>query len=105
MRQKMAIFKEENNVWCGAKISHHQISNITKWQYFLDELNLKFKNKTCQENESHITKIEGAMLMKIVILFRENWSHITKISNITNGQYFLDELHLKFKNKTCHYNF
>ena len=103
MHQKMAIFKVENNVWCGSNFSHYQISNITKWQYFLDELNLKFKNKTCQENESHITKIEGAMLMKIVILFRENWSHITKISNITNGQYVLDELHLKFKNKTCHY--
>ena len=41
MHQKMVIFKEENNVWWGTKFS-----NITKWQYFLDELNLKFKNKT-----------------------------------------------------------
>ena len=46
MDQKMAIFKVENNVWCGAKFSHYQISKITKWQYFLDELNLKFKSKT-----------------------------------------------------------
>ena len=105
MHQKMVIFRVENSVWCGTNFSHYQISNITKWQYFLDELNLKFKNKTCQENESHITKIEGAMLMKIVTLLRDNWSHITKISNITNGQYFLDELHLKFKNKTCRYNY
>ena len=97
MHQKMAIFKEENSVcrgtkfsdlsfylqkeffidiiffkyaiftkfWCGAKFS-----NITKWQYFLDELNLKLKNKTCQE-----------------------------ISKITKWHYFLDELNLKFKTK------
>ena len=51
--------------WCGAKFS-----NITKWQYFLDELNLKFKNKTCQE-----------------------------ISKITKWHYVVDELNLKFKNK------
>ena len=36
MHQKMAIFKEENSVCRGTKFS-----NITKWQYFLDELNLK----------------------------------------------------------------
>ena len=77
----------------------HKMALLFRWTTF------EIKNKTCQENESHITKIEGAMLMKIIILFRENWSHITKISNITNGQYFLDELHLKFKNKTCHYNY
>ena len=64
-----------------------KFSNITKWHYFLDELNLKLKNKTCQE-----------------------------ISKITKWHYFLDELNLKFKtkkrkkekkiqNKTCHYNF
>ena len=38
MHQKIAIFKEENSVWCGTKFS-----NITKWHYFLDELNLKLK--------------------------------------------------------------
>ena len=65
MHQKMAIFIVENSVWCGAKFS-----NITKWQYFLDELNLKLKNKTCQE-----------------------------ISKITKWHYFLDELNLKFKTK------
>ena len=42
--------------------------NITKWHYFLDEPNLKLKNKTCQE-----------------------------ISKITKWHYFLDELNLKFK--------
>ena len=31
MRQKIAIFKEENSVWWGPKFS-----NITKWHYFLD---------------------------------------------------------------------
>ena len=31
MHQKIAIFKEENSVWCGTKFS-----NITKWHYFLD---------------------------------------------------------------------
>ena len=36
MHQKIAIFKEENSVWWGAKFS-----NITKWHYFLDEPNLK----------------------------------------------------------------
>ena len=65
MHQKIAIFKEENSVWWGAKFS-----NITKWHYFLDELNLKLKNKTCQE-----------------------------ISKITKWQYVLDELNLKIKNK------
>ena len=65
MHQKMVIFKEENNVWWGTKFS-----NITKWQYFLDELNLKLKNKTCQE-----------------------------ISKITKWHYVVDELNLKFKNK------
>ena len=65
MHQKMVIFKEENNVWWGTKFS-----NITKWQYFLDELNLNLKNKTCQE-----------------------------ISKITKWHYFLDELNLKFKTK------
>ena len=40
MHQKIAIFKEENSVWGGTKFS-----NITKWHYFLDELNLKFKTK------------------------------------------------------------
>ena len=77
MHQKIAIFKGKNSVWCGAKFSNindlvknlmgamHQkiaifkgensvcsgakFSNITKWHYFLDELNLKLKNKTCQE--------------------------------------------------------
>ena len=65
MHQKIAIFKKENSVWCGAKFS-----NITKWHYFLDELNLKLKNTTCQE-----------------------------ISKITKWHYFLDELNLKFKTK------
>ena len=65
MHQKIAIFKEENSVWCGTKFS-----NITKWHYFLDELDLKLKNKTCQE-----------------------------ISKITKWHYFLDELNLKLKNK------
>ena len=59
---KYAIFIK---FWCGAKFS-----NITKWQYFLDELNLKLKNKTCQE-----------------------------ISKITKWHYVVDELNLKFKNK------
>ena len=45
----------------------------------------KFTFMKLKEDESHITKIEGAML--IVILLTENWSHITKISNITEGQY------------------
>ena len=40
MRQKMTIFKEENSVCRGAKFS-----NITKWHYFLDELNLKLQTK------------------------------------------------------------
>ena len=65
MHQKIAIFKEENSVCRGAKFS-----NITKWHYFLDELNLKLKKKTCQE-----------------------------ISKITKWHYFLDELNLKFKTK------
>ena len=65
MHQKMAIFKEENSVCRGTKFS-----NITKWHYFLDEPNLKLKNKTCQE-----------------------------ISKITKWHYFLDELNLKFKTK------
>ena len=65
MHQKIAIFKEENSVWWGTKFS-----NITKWHYFLDELNLKLKKKTCQE-----------------------------ISKITKWHYFLDELNLKFKTK------
>ena len=65
MHQKIAIFKEENSVWWGAKFS-----NITKWHYFLDEPNLKLKNKTCQE-----------------------------ILKITKWHYFLDELNLKFKTK------
>ena len=65
MHQKIAIFKEENSVCRGAKFS-----NITKWHYFLDELDLKLKNKTCRE-----------------------------ISKITKWQYVLDELNLKFKNK------
>ena len=47
-----------------------KFSNITKWHYFLDEPNLKLKNKTCQE-----------------------------ISKITKWHYFLDELNLKFKTK------
>ena len=47
-----------------------KFSNITKWHYFLDELNLKLKNKTCQE-----------------------------ISKITKWHYVVDELNLKFKNK------
>jgi len=43
MRQKMAIIKEENSVCRGTKFSDLSFS---KWQYFLDELNLKFKSKT-----------------------------------------------------------
>ena len=81
--EEKSIDEEENSVWCGAKFSNitkwhyfldepnlklknktcQEISKITKWHYVVDELNLKFKNKTCQENESHITKTEGAMLM------------------------------------------
>ena len=91
MRQKMAIFKEENSVCRGTKFSDLSFS---KWQYFLDELNLKFKNKTCP-------KILGGDASENGDFQRKNgvWCG-AKFSNITKWQYFLDELNLKFKNKT-----
>ena len=57
MRQKMAIFKDENSV-VGYKIFpsfHFYIFLCLNFDFFM-----------------------GAMLMKIVILLRENESHITK---------------------------
>ena len=50
MRQKMPILKEENSVWWGPKFLR------------------VFKN------------LMGAMLMKIVILLKENESHMAKNS-------------------------
>ena len=66
MREKMAIFKERNRVCRGPKIFNGGD---------VDE------NRQCIERKmvAHYQDVMGTMLMKIVILLKEKWSHITKI--------------------------
>ena len=66
MREKMAIFKERNRVCRGPKFFNGGD---------VDE------NRQCIERKmvAHYQDVMGTMLMKIVILLKETWSHITNI--------------------------
>ena len=66
MREKMAIFKQRNNVWMGTKFLNG--GDVDENRQFME-----------RKMVAHYQDVMGAMLMKIVILFWEKWSHITKI--------------------------
>ena len=108
MRQKMAIFKEENSVCRGTKNfewrNFHEFHRGTmrqKMAIFKEGNSVcrgpKFCKGRCWWKSSFywrkigrtLPNLEyfwmGAMLMKIVILLKENWSHITKFWIFLNG--------------------
>ena len=67
MREKIAIFKQRNSVWRGTQILN--VGDVDENRQFIE-----------RKMVAHYQDVMGAMLMKIVILLREKWSHITKFS-------------------------
>ena len=92
MHQKIAIFKVENSVWWGPKFS-----NVTKWHYFLDELNLKFPKIEGGDVDENRHFIEGKL-----VAHGQKFS-ILKIL-ITKWQYFFRTLR-NFENHTIFFSY
>ena len=68
MREKMAIFKQRNSVWRGTKIFNG--SDVDENRQFIEGKVVAHYQK--------LNILNGGDVMKIVILLRESWSHITE---------------------------
>ena len=80
MRQKMAIFKRGNSVWRGTKFFEWHIFQWGRCWWKSSFYWKKIEIGRTLPKFKHFSM--GAMLMKIVILLKENWSHIYQILNI-----------------------
>ena len=67
MREKMAIFQVRNSVWRDTQIFNG--GDVDENRQFIERKMVAHYHQD----------VMGAMLMKIVILLKEKWSHITKI--------------------------
>ena len=68
MREKMAIFKERNRSWQGSKIFNG--GDVDENRHFIEG--------KVGAHYQKLNILNGGDGMKIVILLRESWSHITK---------------------------
>ena len=80
MRQKMAIFKRGNSVWRGTKIFNG--GDVDENRHFIEggdvDENRHFIEGKVVAHYQKLNILNGGDVMKIVILLRESWSHITK---------------------------